>query len=56
MFFSHHAPEVTKHLVQRAGLRLEKVEMLKQDNEEAVFLWITGYKLSSGAPAIPTIT
>ena len=56
MFFSHHAPEVTKQLVQRAGLRLEKVEMLKQDNEEAVFLWITGHKLSSGAPAIPTIT
>jgi cyclopropane fatty-acyl-phospholipid synthase-like methyltransferase len=38
MFFSHHHPEMTKRLVQNAGLRLQRVEMLKQDNEEAVFL------------------
>ena len=44
MFFSHHDPEMTKRLVQGAGLRLEKVEMLEQDNEEAVFLWITAHK------------
>jgi cyclopropane fatty-acyl-phospholipid synthase-like methyltransferase len=44
MFFSHHHPEMTKRLVQDAGLRLRRVEMLKQDNEEAVFLWITAHK------------
>jgi cyclopropane fatty-acyl-phospholipid synthase-like methyltransferase len=44
MFFSHHHPEMTKRLVQDAGLRLQRVEMLKQDNEEAVFLWITAQK------------
>jgi cyclopropane fatty-acyl-phospholipid synthase-like methyltransferase len=44
MFFSHHHPEITKRLVRAAGLRLERVEMLKQDNEEAVFLWITALK------------
>ena len=44
MFFSHHHPEMTKRLVQDAGLRLHRVEMLKQDNEEAVFLWITAHK------------
>jgi len=31
-------------LIQVAGLRLERVEMLKQDNEEAVFLWATAQK------------
>jgi cyclopropane fatty-acyl-phospholipid synthase-like methyltransferase len=45
MFFSHHNPETTKQLIQDAGLRLERVEMLKQDNEEAVFLWITAKKI-----------
>jgi cyclopropane fatty-acyl-phospholipid synthase-like methyltransferase len=44
MFFSHHHPEMTKRLVQDAGFRLQRVEMLKQDNEEAVFLWITAHK------------
>jgi cyclopropane fatty-acyl-phospholipid synthase-like methyltransferase len=44
MFFSHHDPEITKRLVRAAGLRLKRVEMLKQDNEEAVFLWITAQK------------
>jgi len=44
MFFSHHNPETTKQFIQDAGLRLERVEMLKQDNEEAVFLWITAKK------------
>jgi cyclopropane fatty-acyl-phospholipid synthase-like methyltransferase len=44
MFFSHHHPETTKRLVQNAGLRLRRIEMLKQDNEEAVFLWITAHK------------
>jgi hypothetical protein len=35
---------MTKRLVRAAGLRLERVEMLKQDNEEAVFLWTTALK------------
>jgi cyclopropane fatty-acyl-phospholipid synthase-like methyltransferase len=44
MFFSQHDPETTKRLIQVAGLRLERVEMLKQDNEEAIFLWATAQK------------
>jgi len=44
MFFSHHDPETAKRLVQDAGLRLEQVELLKQDNEEASFLWIMAQK------------
>jgi cyclopropane fatty-acyl-phospholipid synthase-like methyltransferase len=44
MFFSHHGPETTMRLIKDAGLGLERVEMLKQDNEEAVFLWITARK------------
>jgi hypothetical protein len=44
MFFSQHDPEKTKRLIQVAGLRLKRVEMLKQDNEEAVFLWATAQK------------
>jgi hypothetical protein len=44
MFFSHHHPEMTKRLVQDARLRARRVEMLKQDNEETVFLWITAHK------------
>jgi hypothetical protein len=44
MFFSRHDPEKTKRLIQVAGLRLKRVEMLKQDNEEAVFLWATAQK------------
>jgi cyclopropane fatty-acyl-phospholipid synthase-like methyltransferase len=44
MFFSQHDPETTMRLIQVAGLRLERVERLKQDNEEAVFLWATARK------------
>jgi cyclopropane fatty-acyl-phospholipid synthase-like methyltransferase len=44
MFFSQHDPETTMRLTQVAGLRLERVEMLKQDNEEAVFFWATAQK------------
>jgi SAM-dependent methyltransferase len=50
MFFTHHHPEMTKRLVQDAGLRLQRVEMLKQDNEEAVFLWITAHSWSASDP------
>ena len=44
MFFSHHSPEIAKQLTLDAGLRLERVEVLRQDNEEADFLWITAQK------------
>jgi hypothetical protein len=44
MFFSHNSPEATKSAIQRSGLRLERVEVLKQDNEEESFLWITARK------------
>jgi SAM-dependent methyltransferase len=44
MFFSHHDPEVAKRLVNDAGLRLERAELLEQDNETASFLWIAARK------------
>jgi cyclopropane fatty-acyl-phospholipid synthase-like methyltransferase len=44
MFFSHHDPHVTHQLIIDAGFHLEKVEVLKQDNEPVEFLWISGRK------------
>jgi SAM-dependent methyltransferase len=44
MFFSHHDPEVAKRLINDAGLCLEKVEFVEQENEEATFLWIGARK------------
>jgi cyclopropane fatty-acyl-phospholipid synthase-like methyltransferase len=44
MFFSHNSPEATKSMIQRSGLRLERVEVVKQDNEEQSFLWISAQK------------
>ena len=44
MFFSHHDPEEAKQLITYAGFRLEHVELVEQDNEEATFLWITARK------------
>lgn len=41
MLFSHHAPDETKRIVQDAGLRLEQAVLVRQDNENATFLWIT---------------
>lgn len=44
MFFSHLDPDETKRLVNDAGFRLEQAELLRQDNEEATFLWIAARK------------
>lgn len=44
MFFSHHAPDEAKRLVNDAGFRLEQVELIEQDNEKATFLWIAARK------------
>jgi ubiquinone/menaquinone biosynthesis C-methylase UbiE len=44
MYFSHLDPVETKRIVSNAGLRLEQTELLKQDNEEATFLWISARK------------
>lgn len=44
MFFSHHDPEVTKRLIGDAGLRIERADLVEQDNEKARFLWITARK------------
>jgi cyclopropane fatty-acyl-phospholipid synthase-like methyltransferase len=45
MFFSHLDPDETKRLVNDAGFRIEQAELLKQDNEDAAFLWIAARKL-----------
>ena len=44
MFFSHNTPEATERMVREAGLVAERVEVLKQDNEDQSFLWITSRK------------
>jgi hypothetical protein len=44
MFFSHNAPEETKRMVRDTGLVAERVEVVKQDNEDQSFLWITARK------------
>jgi ubiquinone/menaquinone biosynthesis C-methylase UbiE len=44
MFFSHLDPDETKRLINDAGFRLEQAELVKQDNEEATFLWIEARK------------
>ncbi len=44
MFFSHHDSAVATQLVLDAGLRLERTEVLQQDNEKTEFLWITAQK------------
>ena len=44
MFFSHLDSDETKRLINDAGFRIEQAELLKQDNEEATFLWITARK------------
>jgi hypothetical protein len=44
MFFSAHDPELTRQIVSRAGFRLERAELLEQDDEPGAFLWITARK------------
>lgn len=44
MVFSHNAPEATRRMVCDAGLVIERAEVLKQDNEDQSFLWITARK------------
>jgi hypothetical protein len=44
VFFSHHHADKTRRLVLDAGLLFERVEVLRQDNEETEFLWITARK------------
>jgi len=44
MAFSHNAPQATIRMVENAGLHLERVETLRQDNEDQSFLWITAQK------------
>jgi SAM-dependent methyltransferase len=44
MFFSHHDADTTRQLVHAAGLGIEHAEVVRQDNEDADFLWITARK------------
>jgi 2-polyprenyl-3-methyl-5-hydroxy-6-metoxy-1,4-benzoquinol methylase len=44
MCFSHRDPEAAKQLVMDAGLKIERAEVLEQDNETASFLWISARK------------
>ena len=44
MYFSHHGSEQTRRLVRKAGFRLEREDVVQQDNEAAEFLWLTARK------------
>jgi SAM-dependent methyltransferase len=44
MFFSHSAPEATRAMIRKAGLRFTETEIIMQDNEDASFLWISAEK------------
>ena len=44
MFFSHNDPEEAQQIIRDAGLLVEFVELIEQDNEKATFLWITARK------------
>jgi SAM-dependent methyltransferase len=46
MFFSHNDPKEAEQIIRDAGLLLEVTELVEQDNEEAIFLWITARKPS----------
>jgi cyclopropane fatty-acyl-phospholipid synthase-like methyltransferase len=40
MFFSHHDADTNNRLVRDAGFAIERAEVVKQDNEDARFLWV----------------
>jgi len=40
MYFSHYDSDANKRLIHDAGLSIERAEVVKQDNEDAQFLWI----------------
>lgn len=46
MFWSHHAPETTRRLIQRAGLQImsERVETINEGHGPASFVWWTARK------------
>lgn len=44
MFFSHNSDAATLDLVRLAGLQVVRAEVVKQDNEDARFLWIFARK------------
>jgi hypothetical protein len=44
MFFSHYEGAASKQLLLDAGLLIEWMEVLQQDNKETEFLWITARK------------
>ena len=47
MFFSHNDETTSVALVHQAGFRLLRVEPMRQDNEDASFLWILARKNAS---------
>lgn len=46
MYFSHYDAETNRHLVQKAGMQIERasVEMTDEDGEQVPFLWIVARK------------
>ena len=47
MFFSHNGETTSVALVHQAGFELLRTEAMRQDNEDAHFLWILARKLAS---------
>jgi SAM-dependent methyltransferase len=44
MYFSQHDAATNMRLIQEAGLVVERSDIVKQDNEDATFLWIIARK------------
>jgi hypothetical protein len=40
MFFSHYGADENMALLHTAGFKMERAEVVDQDNEDASFLWI----------------
>jgi|HubBroStandDraft_6_1064221.scaffolds.fasta_scaffold269759_2 cyclopropane fatty-acyl-phospholipid synthase-like methyltransferase len=40
MFFSHYGASTNEQLVRNAGLNIEHLETVEQDNEDSRFLWV----------------
>jgi len=40
MFFSHHDAATNVQLIEAAGLKIDLMELVEQDNEDACFLWV----------------
>ena len=51
MYFSHYDAKTNEGLIREAGLAIEKVEIVPQDNEDAKFMWVIARRPPLGQEA-----